>query len=257
MNMHAHRKNNDLHESLKMLFDKYDVSITNGFELSGLTSAAEVIHLLPGWKFSKNLSDNYVPLLPWRSNRKFIELKNIVETQTIEDVALMRLSCYSIDHDLWPLKAILYRELDLCEFLGGSKIATLNHVTDKCGEYVNIVVKLENGILCSIEIGMDPTGNISMPPLIERHEIIGARGTCSDLVVDTQIPQSSVYAFTQNGMEIYNDIDMELYGYEPFQVDHIRSAFQAYQHPEDLNELKLQHVHLYSLMEGVMESLPN
>ncbi|MBY5959175.1 hypothetical protein KUV50_13565 [Membranicola marinus] len=257
MNTHTHRNNNDLHESLKMLFDKYDVSLSNDFELSGITSAPDVMHLLPGWKFSKDLSDNYVPLLPWRSNRKFIELKNIVETQTIEDVALMRLSCYSIDHDLWPLKAILYRELDLCEFLSGSKIATLNHVANKSGECVNIVVKLENGVLCSIEIGMDLTDSISMPPLIERHEIIGARGTCSDLVVDTQIPQSSIYAFTQNGMEIYNDIDMELFGYEPFEVDHIRSAFQAYQHPEVVSESILQHVHLYFLMEGVMETLPN
>lgn len=257
MNTDRDKKNNCLNESLGRLFDKYDISISNDFELSGLTSAPNVTHLLPGWKFSKDLGDNWVPLLPWRFNRKFIELKNIVESQTIEDVALMRLSCLSKERDLWPLKAILYKELDLCEFLSGSQIASLHHFSDKSGESVNIVVKLENGVLCSIEIGLNPSGDFSMPPIIERHEIIGARGTCSDLVVDTQIPQSSVYVFTKNGMRMHNDVDMELYGYETFQVDHIRSAFHACQHPEIIEESKLQHAHLYSLMEGVLESLPN
>lgn len=257
MSIHYGRGNGDLNDSLKKLFDKYNVAITGEYELRRLSGATDVLHLLPGWKFSKNLSENCVPLLPWRSNRKFNELKSIVENQTIEDVALMRLSCYSIDPELWPLKSLLYRELDLCEYLSGSTIATLNHVTDKCGERINIVAKLVNGILCSIEIGMDRVSNFSMPPLIERHEIIGARGTGSDLVVDTQIPQSSIYVFTKDESDQFTDIDMELYGHSPSEVDHIRSAFYAYQNRASVEELKSRHIHLTAFVDKVLTSMSN
>lgn len=245
-------KNKSLNKSLANLLGKYDIAITKGFELIKFTNEKQILHLFPGWKFKRKLGENDIPLFPWRFNRKFIELKKIVVGQTVEDVALMRFSCSSKDHAQWSLKALLYKELDLCEYLGGASIKKYYWVIDDSRASINMILKLANGILCSIEIGMDQPNNF-LPALIERHEIIGARGTCSDIVVDTQVPQSSVYVFTEDGMEQYKDIDMELHGHTPSEVDHIRSAFYFYQNLASVEKLKLHHIHLSTIVEDVLK----
>jgi hypothetical protein len=91
-------------------------------------------------------------------------------------------------------------------------------------------------------------------PLIERHEIIAQRGVASDMVVDTQIPQSSIYTFTSKGENRYTDVDMELFGLDNLQIDHIRSAFQVLKTPGLIEEFKRQHEHLVTLVQTIFES---
>ena len=60
---------------------------------------------------------------------------------------------------------------------------------------------------------------------MDRHEIIARRGVASDRVVDTQVPQASIYKFTAEGEERFTDTDTELFGFELEEILLIRAAF--------------------------------
>ena len=232
---------NNIENAVKLLLHKYEVK------------ANAELNLLPGWSFlNKELNDNDMPLLSWRFNRRFIELKKIVSDEVVENVSMLRF-CSLGDPKIWSLNALMYREFDLCEFITGSRIAYL-HATLSSGLAGNIIVKLENGTIGSVEISVQaPAGK----PLIERHEIIARRGVASDIVVDTQVPQSSIYTFTENGDMGYKDVDNELFGMDEFQVEWIRAAFQYLKDPTQSENLIKQHDHLSRLVESALKSNSN
>ena len=232
---------NNIENAVKLLLHKYEVK------------ANVELNLLPGWSFlNKELNDNDMPLLTWRLNRRFIELKKIVSDEVVENVSMLRF-CSLGDPNIWSLEVLMYREFDLCEFITGSRIAYI-HATLTNGLAGNIIVKLENGTIGSVEIGVQaPAGK----PLIERHEIIARRGVASDIVVDTQVPQSSIYTFTENGDMEYKDVDNELFGMDEFQVEWVRAAFQHQKDPTQSENLIKQHDHLSRLVESALKSNSN
>ena len=227
-----------IEEALKGLLKKYDIKYNTS------------LNLLPGWKFlDKELHGDDIPLLTWRSDRKFIELYKIVTGNVVENVCMLRFSCFG-SRNIWSLEALMYREFDLCEFLGGGKIIS-PHATLTGRGAGNVIVKLSNGIIGSVEVGATlPPG--SFP--VDRHEIIARRGVACDLVVDTQVPQSSIYTYTGRGVETYKDVDNELFGFDEQEIEHIRSAFKVIKNPKLAGGLILQHNHLSLLVKSAFES---
>ena len=115
----------------------------------------------------------------------------------------------------------------------------------------NLIVKLDNGVLCSIEISLQlPPGSAFQ----ERHEIIGRRGSASDRVVDTQVPQHSVYYFSAAGEEQYTDTDTELFGFSDEAIEHIRGALEIYKHPDLSAVWTRQHHHLVKIVRAAAAS---
>jgi hypothetical protein len=196
-----------------------------------------------------SLAENQVPLLTWRLKRKFLELKKIVEDGTIENVRMLRFSSMGSRAD-WDWHSLLYREMDLCEFIGNGKISSVQAVISE-GQSGNVILRLDNDVLCSVEISTRmPSGS----DLADRHEIIACRGVASDLVVDTNLPRYSIYSCTDKGEFRYRDVDMELYGLEEEQIDHVRSAFQVLKQPELAGQWQLQHKRLIHLVQSVSYS---
>lgn len=239
----------DIEKALTGLLEKYNIKPPQSFYLYK-DSNPDVLNLLPGYVFADPiLEKNQIPLLTWRVKRKFIELKKIVADSVIENVCLFRFCCMG-SKDKWSLFSLLYREMDLFEFIGNGKIISVQAVISD-EEVSNVILRLDNKALCSIEVG------IQMPPdtpMVDRHEIIAQRGVTSDLVVDTQIPQSSIYSYTNKGRTQYTDVDMELYGFDETQIDHIRSAFQIFKTPGLTEQWQHQHQHLATLVQMVKES---
>ena len=247
--MNIKKENKDIKKALTGLLEKYNIKPPEAFHLSK-EGDANALSLLPGYFFiGPTPGENQIPLLTWRVKRKFIELKKIVSDSVIENVCLFRFCCMG-SKDKWAIYELLYRELDLFEYIGNGKITSVQAVISN-KEAGNAIVRLDNGALCSIEV------SIQMPedtPLVDRHEIIAQRGVTSDLVVDTQVPQSSIYSYTGKGEKRYTDVDMELYGFNDREVDHIRSAFQVLKDPELAKHWLEQHNHLVKLVQAVFES---
>jgi hypothetical protein len=157
-------------------------------------------------------------LFSHRFERRFIELKNLVNDGTLSDLSVIRIN--RMEPSGSSVEAIVMRELDVCRFLTGKEFISIA-VFNNAGKAANIIAKLDNGVVCTLEISATlPCG--AEP--IDKHEITSRRGVACDRVVDTQIPQSSVYVFGEN-FEAYQDVDFELYGLNIYDCAKVRAAF--------------------------------
>lgn len=148
-----------------------------------------------------------VPLLHWRNNRKYVEIRNVLAQSLVEKPLALRIHHVVAKDELTnTLADILAYEADLIAFVTGQKVDKI--FADYSGErYVNCIASA-GGIKASLEIGFLPQG--SEPVLL--HEVIAKTGIVSDVVVDTQVTQYPVSVFKGDKTETYNDIDFELYG---------------------------------------------
>lgn len=159
-----------------------------------------------------------LPILAHRSERRFIELKNIVNGGTLVGVSAMRVT--RIIEKGGDLYEALYRELDLCQYILQRTIKSV--MTMQNDNVLNAIVTTEDGVVCTIE--MAATLSKEETPK-DKHEIISQRGIASDIVVDAQLQQDSIYVFGKENQQ-YTDVDYELYGYLPEEIAIIRAAFE-------------------------------
>jgi hypothetical protein len=73
-------------------------------------------------------------------------------------------------------------------------------------------------------------------------------------VVDTQVGQSSVYAWTADGHEQHTDVDAELFGFDPEEASLIRASCDVLRDPTHIAGLRRNHRHLRQLVELAYES---
>ena len=245
----------DLNESLAGLLRKYEVTVAGPWRLGDESRSAKdipagVLTLVPGWTQAEtNLPKATVPLRPWRNERRFLELKRLVEEQTIVPVLMCRFACLT-DGEAIPLDAALYREFDLVAWLAGAPITRV-YAAINAGNAANVIVRLANDAICSVEVATTlPPGT----PIQDRHEIIARRGVASDRVVDTQVPQSSVYVWSDAETRRFTDTDAELFGLSPEDVTLVRSSYEALSKPESQSELRRGHAGLRHLVALAHES---
>ncbi len=221
-----------LQEKLNFLLEKYSVETP-----ATLKDNATVI-----------IDGKEIPLLSHRLERRFIEQKNIVTGGTLQGVSVMRVArIIEKDADIY---AALYRELDICQFVLGRKLASIMVMT---GDHVlNAISTCEDGVVCTIEISATlAKGEIAK----DKHEIIAQRGTCCDVVVDAQLKQDSIYFFGAENKK-FTDVDFELYGLGIDEIAIVRSAFAIAQKGIG-DEMIAIHENLCKLVELAKRSAEN
>ena len=158
-----------------------------------------------------------VPLLPWESERRFIELRLLVLNGRLGNMCT-----YRIGHTAKKgtcLFELLAREVGILEFTVDSKAKEIFAIAGK--NTMNCIVETENGCVCTIELGATLEEG---ERAVDKHEIITDRGVACDRVVDTQMPQESIYVKGKNKM-VFMDTDTELYGYSEIEINTVRNAF--------------------------------
>ena len=158
-----------------------------------------------------------VPLLSWRNERRFIELKNIVNNGTLVGVSVMRVA--RIIEKGSDIYEALYRELDLVQYILQRSIKSIMVMENET--VMNAIATTEDGVVCTIEISATlKAGEIPK----DKHEIISQRGIACDVVVDAQLKQDSIYVFGAENKK-FTDVDFELYGLSLEDIAVVRSAF--------------------------------
>ncbi len=195
----------NLQKKLEFLLDKYSVE-----ETAVLKDTKTVI-----------IDGKEIPTLSHRSERRFIELKNIAQNGTLFGISVMRVA--RIVGKKADLNEALYRELDLCQWILGKKIKSVMGM--KNGNVLNVIAKCEDDIVCTIEISA--TLGKGVKP-IDKHEIISQRGIACDVVVDAQLKQDSIYLIGKDEKK-FTDIDFELYGLSIDEIAVVRAAFSVAQ----------------------------
>ncbi len=150
--MNKKKDNKDIENALKGLLVKYNIKPHQAFHLNK-GGNADTLDMLPGYFFPEPvLEKNQVPLLTWREKRKFVELKKIVADSVIENICLFRF-CSMGSKDKWSLFSLLYREMDILEFIANGEIVSVQAViSDK--QAGNVILRLSNNALCSIEVSI-------------------------------------------------------------------------------------------------------
>ena len=168
------------------------------------------------------------PLLPWRGERRFIELRNLIREGAIHGISVMRtLRIVKKGSDLYKE---LYRELDLAQYILGTEITEIFAVGD-LAYALNIIAKCREGCLCTFELSATLGENA---PVIDKHEIIAKSGVACDRAADTLIPQNSIYVYGEKEA-VYTDVDAELFGLSIEACAVVRSAFAIVKSAEDLS----------------------
>lgn len=228
---------NKCQEGLTFLLEKYNVSSTGK-----LSSNGDVI----------KIKNETIPLLPWRNERRFIEFKNLVNDGSLQGISVMRVC--RIDNSNEDINRLIYRELDLCEWILGSRVESIFAISNGDRAY-NMIAKLKSGIVCTIEVATTLSEDAKV---IDKHEIIAQHGVACDRVVDTQVAQQSIYVFKDtNEIATYQDVDFELYDYSIQEVAIIRQAFDVLRKEELRKNLVESAKHLNDLVTLAQKSSKN
>ena len=192
---------NKLQEKLNYLLEKY--AVKNKAVLSDDNKSIMI-------------NDKKYALLPWRNERRFVELKKIVET-TVGNISHFKIM--SLNPKTSNLKDIIKREIDIAEYVGGLKITEIFEA--KNGETCSVLCMTDKKAVITLELDATlPVGT----EIIDKHEIITDRGTACDRNVDSQTPLSSVYVYGEKREE-FTDVDFELYGLSIYEISVVRQAF--------------------------------
>ena len=222
-------KMNVLQEKLNFLIDKYSVDVK-----TELKDKQNVI-----------IDGHEIPILPHRSERRFIELKNLVNNGTLVGISVMRTArIIEKGSDIYDA---LYRELDLCQYILQRKIKSIMVMENE--NTLNAIAKTDDEIVCTIEIGA--TLKAGETP-IDKHEIIAQHGIACDVVVDAQLKQDSIYVFGDNNKK-YTDVDFELYGLSVDDIAVVRGAFAIAQN-KNYDEMLNIKANLCALVEKAKKS---
>lgn len=187
------------------------------------------------------------PVLPWESERRFIELRNLVVLGRVGNMCTYRIGhTAKSGTDLFELLA---REVGILEFTVNSKATEIFAIAG--ARTMNCIVETENGCVCTIELGAT-LGEDEQE--IDKHEIITDNGVACDRVVDTQVPQSSIYVYGKKPQN-FIDTDAELYGYSEIQINTIRNAFAIAKCEEVRKANAEKYAHICKVVEAAKQSL--
>ena len=205
-----------LQEKLELLLNKYEVASDAKISADGR---------------SVEIGGKVYPLLSHRFERRFVELRKMMHDGTLTGISAIR--CGNVGTSEKSLDELILRELDICRFLSGREIVSIA-AFGRDGRAENLIAVLDNDVVCSIEVANTlPAG----AQTIDKHEVISARGLVCDRVVDTQIPQNSIYLYADENIA-YTDVDFELYGLDADKAASVRAAF-ALAKDESLRESSL------------------
>ena len=221
-----------MQKGLDLLLNKYSVSAKAVLSADGKTVA---------------IDGKEIPVLPWESERRIIELRNLVVTGRLGNMCTYRIGhAAQKGTDLFEMLA---REVGILEFTVNSTAKEIFAIAGK--NTMNCIVETENGCVCTIELGATlEEGQAD----VDKHEIITDNGVGCDRVVDTQMPQSSIYVFGKN-KQAFMDTDAELYGYTEIQINTIRNAFAAAKSVDVQNANVAKWAHIQKVVEGAKKSL--
>ncbi len=188
-----------------------------------------------------------VQILPYESERRFIELRNLVLNKRLGNM-----STYRIGHTAkkgTDLFCLLAREIGILEFTVNSCVKEIFAIAGK--NTMNCIAETENGCVCTIELGA--TLNNGQQD-VDKHEIITDNGVACDRVVDTQMPQQSIYVFGKD-KKTFIDTDAELYGYSEIEINTIRNAFAVAKSDQVKDANAKKWAHIQKVVEAAKKSL--
>lgn len=172
------------------------------------------IQLDKKWQFvpagENDLTDTLVldgesyPLFWWRADPQIATIAKLAPSRDICSMKLNRTCSRSLGLD-----KLLYRELDIAEFVMGTRVKTMMNFRN--GNSMNMLCTMENDRVALFELAATLHDD---SPEQGRHTYWGSNGMASDRVVSQKLPSEALYLFTEDKADptLYNDLFLLMYG---------------------------------------------
>lgn len=239
----------DLSSAIKDLAAKYQLAkiekITSN--PTGITIACDkgVFNFFSDFSGEMPQEGTAVPLFPWRSERRYFEMRKNLSDGIVQDPVGMRIK--HIAPSGTTLANLLVQEVDLAQWILGDRVNKV--FASIADDYCNAIFSTEKGIKISAEIG---TAQTKTPILL--HEIIAKTGVVMDTAVDTQIEHYPIYLYNNQGTTTYNDVDFELYGLSYHEIATVRFIASVLAEPEIIAELQQAYQQTRAVFESAEKS---
>ena len=187
------------------------------------------------------------PVLSYEAERRISEIKNVYKSGRVGGPCTYRIS--HIAERGTDLFELLYREVGILTFTADSCVKEIFAIGGQ--RAMNCIAVCDSGCVATIELAATlAPGECE----IDKHEMICEVGVVCDRVVDTQVPQQSIYVFGEN-RAAYKDVDAELYGYTEGESAAIRTAFKLASSAEYREESLAKAAHIDAVVAAARKSL--
>ena len=193
------------------------------------------------------VNNDRIPVFSWRYHGKYSGIRS-----TLSELGeLSMLKTLSFAPGPRTMEQELFRELDLAEYLLGSKVSSImGYGTPQAA---NFIVRMENGTVANLEMA------VTMPDTAKpdiKHTIFTTNGMICDRATDAVVAKEQIYLFN-DGKDpiIYTDDDVNLFGLTLEQQDTCYTIYALLDGREDGENWKAQVCHLRQLTEGALQSL--
>lgn len=212
-------------------------------------------NIFPEWSLTDSqelcIEDIKIPLMPWRFNRRLMEMKSLI----VNDGAVKNLCSYKsviVDHKNVDLRTLVYKELDVCQWLIGDEISYVYSLKNQDSALL-LIAKMHSGVVCTFEIATT-LSNESNP--ITRHEIVGVEGIITDRSINEQVPVEAVYLFCDDKKDPigYTDMDYTMFGLSPEEIMLVDNAIYLLKNKDEYDFWQKRHERLEYLTECVFRS---
>ncbi len=193
-------------------------------------------------------SGKRIPVLWWRFHEKYGAMKNFLAGENPGTVC--GINVYSFTTVEESLTRLLYRELDIAEWLLGSQ--TKKVTAFRTGDAMNAIAVMHNGTVANLELGATmPQG--AMPQC--QHRVLTTSGMTSDRAVDTVTVQSAVYVFAGDPKpDVYTDLESWLYGLSPDDTDAVMFLLAVMRGEADGDGFAAADAHLKAAVKAACDS---
>lgn len=194
------------------------------------------------------LGGKRIPIFSWRYDPRMNSMRGYALKAPAENCALNTVSF--IGNDV-SLDAIIYRELDISEYLLVSPVKKITAFIN--GGACNLIAKTESEAVAGLELGATMAPG-TIPQI--NHRLITKHGMASDRTVNNVVEQSGVYLFADGDPRpvAYDDGEYYLYGLsvlDSYKATFIQSIILG---RLDADALIAQDKHLRVLLAAAHES---
>ena len=192
------------------------------------------------------LEGEQYPLFWWRSDPQVDMMHDLAPERKICSMKLNRTCPKS-----WGLEKLLYKELDIAEYMIGSSVKTVMNFRQ--GSSMNMLCTMENDRVAIFELGATLHDGTEEQG---RHTYWGEAGMASDRVVSQKLPSRATYLFTQDQPQVqtYHDLFIYMFGLSATDVIKAVCISEILLGRRDISDWKEKDAHYRHCIEVAAES---
>ena len=196
------------------------------------------------------LHDRRCLLMPWRTNKRLSNMRQVMTPAFAAGVSAMKSEC--VMQNCYPIQALAAKEIDICEWVLGDKVTEVFALTDEA-QVFHLIGRMEGGARITIDITNALHDAVRET---ERHEVFAKGGSLVDLPVGMQLATEDIYAFRSDSEspETYSEVILGDTFYSREEAALIRDVQHVLADEQELVQRETRMLELMRVVQAAMRS---